>query len=270
MPQRDYVIEGGRSGKERLGLLSDVFRPTTRRLLDRAGLAPGMACLDLGCGGGNVTFDMAERVGPGGSVLGIDFDGTILDLTRADAAARGLANVELRQGDAHAPPVDRQFDFVYARFLLTHLPRPEAALSAMVAATRPGGILAIEDIDFAGQFCHPRDIAFSAYLRLYDQVARRSGADPDIGRRLPQMLRAAGIPRVYPRLIQHVHERGKGKSLSLVTLARIAPAVIAAGLATPAEMRGHIDALDAFTRRTDTMIGLPRVFQVWGVRPRGG
>ncbi|BBK35600.1 methyltransferase [Allostella sp. ATCC 35155] len=270
MHQEDYAIEGGRPGKERLDLLSDVFRPTTRRLLERAGLAPGMRCLDVGCGGGGVTLDLARRVGPEGRVVGLDFDPAVLALARADAASRGLDNVEFRTGNAMALDLAGQFDLVYARFLLTHLPRPEAALAAMVTAVRPGGVVVVEDIDFSGQFCEPECPAFATYLRLYREVVLRKGGDPDIGRRLPTLLRAAGIPRVNPRAVQHLHERGRAKLLSLVTLRRIAPAVRAEGLADQHELRATIDALDAFTVRRDSMIGLPRIFQVWGTRPAGG
>src|SRR5215510_3163017 len=70
----DYVLRGGDAGAERLRLLAQVVWPTTERLLDRAGVAPGMRCLDVGCGIGAVTVELARRVGPSGHVLGIDFD----------------------------------------------------------------------------------------------------------------------------------------------------------------------------------------------------
>ena len=62
-PVTSYVIRGGERGKARLGVISAVLGPSTLGLLDRAGIAPGMTCLDLGCGGGDVTVGMA-RVAP--------------------------------------------------------------------------------------------------------------------------------------------------------------------------------------------------------------
>lgn len=215
MRQSDYVIEGGRHGKERLSLLSDVFRPTTRRLLARAGLSPGMRCLDVGCGGGDLTLDLARRVGPDGSVLGIDFDATIVALARADAEARNLAFLA---ADARTIGGLGPFDLVYARFLLTHVPDPDAVLSTMIRLTRPGGSVVVEDIDFAGQFSYPECPAFRRYLTLYSEATRRLGGDPEIGRRLAAMFRTAGMPRASTRVIQLAHERGRGKTLSLVTL----------------------------------------------------
>jgi ubiquinone/menaquinone biosynthesis C-methylase UbiE len=72
MERSDYVIRGGVEGRERLRILGRVMHPTTRALLDRVALREGMTCLDVGCGGGDVTLEIARIVGPAGHVLGID------------------------------------------------------------------------------------------------------------------------------------------------------------------------------------------------------
>lgn len=68
------VIRGGAQGKARLRVIAAALRPSTLGLLARAGLAPGMTCLDLGCGGGEVTLELARLVGPHGTAIGIDMD----------------------------------------------------------------------------------------------------------------------------------------------------------------------------------------------------
>jgi 2-polyprenyl-3-methyl-5-hydroxy-6-metoxy-1,4-benzoquinol methylase len=102
MTSSTYAIEGGRAGKARLDVLNRMMEPITARLLDRVDIPTGATCLDVGCGGGHVTLELARRVGPGGRVVGIDFDAdaVVLSLARADAAAAGMANVEFRAGDA--------------------------------------------------------------------------------------------------------------------------------------------------------------------------
>jgi hypothetical protein len=137
----------------------------------------------------------------------------------------------------------------------------------MASAIRPGGAVVVEDIDFAGHFSHPDCPAFRRYVTLYVEATRRLGGDPEIGRRLPALFRAAGLPRPNTRIVHLAHERGRAKMLSLVTLRRIAPAIERTGLATAEEVRALIDELDAFTGRSDTLIGLPRIFQVWATRP---
>ena len=180
-----YPIRGGTHGRERLRVLSRVMRSSTDALLRRAGIAPGMTCLDAGCGGGDVAIDMAHMVSSAGRIVGTDVDDTKLDLARAEVAEAGLTNVEFRHSDLRTETPGASFDFVHARFLLSHLADPAAALVKLRASLRPGGILAVEDIDLAGYFCEPEPPAFRRFVELYTQVARRRGGDPELGRRLP-------------------------------------------------------------------------------------
>src|SRR5262245_31410556 len=119
MPHGQYVIRGGVEGRERLRILARVMQPTTRALLERAGIAAGMACLDVGCGGGDVTFEIARMVGPTGCVVGIDLDETKIALARREAAALPPCNVEFRVSKIGDGVATAEFDVVYTRFVLT-------------------------------------------------------------------------------------------------------------------------------------------------------
>ncbi|MCG8545587.1 MAG: methyltransferase domain-containing protein, partial [Alphaproteobacteria bacterium] len=90
MANESYAIAGGEAGRERLRVVARVFGPGTANLLDAAGVGEGMACLDVGSGGGDVSRELARRVGPTGSVLGIDLDTVKVDIARKEAAARDL------------------------------------------------------------------------------------------------------------------------------------------------------------------------------------
>src|SRR5262245_59988076 len=100
MDDHHYLIRGGLEGRERLRVLGRVFQPTTLSLLERAGVGPGQHCLDVGCGGGDVTRDLAQLVGPSGSVVGLDVDPTKIELARSETSD-GM-NVEYRIGDVTA------------------------------------------------------------------------------------------------------------------------------------------------------------------------
>jgi ubiquinone/menaquinone biosynthesis C-methylase UbiE len=150
-----YIIQGGQPGKARLGLLARVLQPSTQQLFERVGLAPGMHCLDVGCGGGAVTLEMARHVGAEGRVHGYDFDDEILQLARRDAEEEQLDHVEFHVADANNYQGAAHYDVVYARFLLTHLPDPVQGLAGMISAAKPGGKVVVEDIDFSGRFCYP-------------------------------------------------------------------------------------------------------------------
>lgn len=266
MSQDRYILQGGQPGKTRLGVLARALQPTTTQLFGRVGLATGMHCLDVGCGGGDVTLEMARWVGAGGKVRGFDFDGEILELARRDALDAQLHHVEFHVADALTHQSHPLYDFVYARFLLTHLAHPMQGLAGMVAAAKPGGWVVAEDIDFSGRFCYPPNAAFQRYLELYTQVARHRGGDPHIGMKLPEMFLAVGLEDVQVHVVQPVHLHGEGKSIAQLTLERIAPAVVNYGFATQQEVDATVAQLAAFAARPDTLVSLPRIFQVYGRR----
>jgi 2-polyprenyl-3-methyl-5-hydroxy-6-metoxy-1,4-benzoquinol methylase len=264
-----YIIRGGLAGRERLRVLARIMRRTTLDLFARAGIKPGMTCLDVGCGGGDVTFEFADLVGPGGKVVGWDIDETKIELARREAAERRQGNVEFRLVDVAASEGAPVFDIVYARFLLTHLPDPVGALAKMLRVLQPGGIVMFEDIDCTGCFCHPDSAAFWRYMELYTQTARRRGGDPDIGPRLPAMLLDAGVDSVRMNVVQPSPLDGDVKLATPLTMENIVDSVLAEGLASKAELNGLIEDLYQFARNPRTVASTPRIVQAWGYRPAG-
>ena len=263
-----YVIRGGMEGRERLRVLARVMSPTTDDLFDRVGIEPTARCLDAGCGGGDVTVALARRAREGVAV-GIDVDDTKIELARGEAAEAGVDNAEFRLQDVTDPPPDgERFDVVYARFLLTHLPDPAAALGNMCERLVPGGVLVVEDIDFTGNFCEPHSAAFWRYVELYTRAVQSRGCDPNIGPRLPGLLRDVGLGRLGVNVVQPAGIVGEVKLLSPLTLEAIADAVLAAGLADPDELGEVVDDLYAFAAEDGTFMSIPRIVQAWGFMPR--
>ena len=261
-----YAIRGGREGKDRLDLLARVMLPTTLELLDRVGLGRGMKCLDVGCGGGHLGILMAGIVGPEGLVIGTDTDPEILALAGEDAETAKVTNVKFQRFDACACFWHEEFDVAYARFLLSHLNEPDICLVAMVQACARGGTIVIEDTDFAGSFCYPTCAAYERYKELYQELVQRRGGDPNIGPKLPAMLRRAGIQGVELNVIQPTHVQGEGKLMAPLTMARISDALIAERFATKDEVQQILTELDYAAADSETVISLPRIFQVWGKR----
>jgi SAM-dependent methyltransferase len=268
MERKHYIIRGGVEGRERLRILARVMQPTTLSLFDRAGIKPGMACLDVGCGGGDVTFDLAQMAGPEGRAVGLDIDQTKLELARREAEARRLGNVQFRPLDIGQSEGVPEFDVVYARFLLTHLKDPSGALARMWRVLHPGGGVIVEDIDFTGYFCHPYSAALWRYVELYTQAVRRRGGDPNIGPRLPGLLLDAGFERVQVRVVQLAALEGEVKLINPLTMENIVDAVLAEGLASKEEVDRVINDLYQFSRDPRTVASSPRVVQAWGYRPR--
>ena len=263
---KHYIIRGGVEGKKRLELLGRAMWPTTSRALEWAGLSRGMTCLDLGCGGGDVTYELARLVGPEGRVIGVDYDEVKVDLARKGASERGVRNAEFRTLDVLTWDEASRYDFIYCRFLLTHLKDPLDALRRILRALRPGGVALVEDIDFTGSVNHPPSAAMDTYVRLYRAAAARRGCDADIGPKLYVMLRDAGFPSVEFEIVQPAFASGECKQLAAITLVNIADTVLAEGLASREDLD---DAIEEFGRYTDddrTIISAPRVFQVKGRR----
>ena len=262
----NYAIRGGVEGRERLRTLSRAMHPYSSALFDRLGLRNGMACLDVGCGGGDATIELGRRVAPDGRAVGVDIDETKLALARDDARSHGVANVEFRRLDfAQAADAD-QYDVVYARFLLTHLRDPRAAVEALHRHLRPGGLVAVEDIDFSGSFAYPPSKAFARYWELYCAVVDRRGDDPNIGPKLPLLLEACGFDAVDVSIVQPAGMRGDAKLIGPLTMENIADSVIADGLAARDEIDALVRDMYAYVSDPKTITGLPRVVQAWGRR----
>ncbi len=261
------MIRGGREGYERLQLLSRVRWKETSRLFDEIGVREGMECLDVGCGGGAVTGELARIAAPGGRAVGIDMDEVKLDLARAAAAEQAITNVEFRLADVNDWAEPEAYDLVYTRFLLEHLARPLEVLRAMWSAVRPGGVLAVEDADFEGLHCHPPNAGFDFWKRINPAVLESHGGDPRIGRKLYGYFLAAGIRDPHVRLTQDAHTSGEAKTLPGITLAAMSDAIVDAGLASRDELAAAIESLAKFANDPTTLVAGPRVFQVWARKP---
>ena len=268
MTGEHYVIRGGVEGRERLRMIARVLRPTTLALFDRVGVPRDAVCLDVGCGGGDVTLDLARVVAPRGRAVGTDIDRTKLDLARAEADGQEVRNIEYRRADADASLGAAEFDAVYARFLLTHLRDPGACVSRMRDAVKPGGVVIVEDVDFSGHFSYPESAAHRRYVQLYSQTVRARGGDPDIGPRLPVLLQDAGLERIGMSVVQPAGLEGEVKLLDPITMENIAASVLDAGFATAHEVESLVTELYRFAREGRTVVSVPRVVQAWGHRPR--
>lgn len=266
MTQEHYIIRGGLEGRERLRVIARVLQPTTDALFERVGVERGVSVLDAGCGGGDVTLDLARRVGPHGTVVGFDMDDTKLALAREEAARRQLTNVRLQCCDITALVDERTYDVVYSRFLLSHLPDPAGAVAKLFLALRPGGCLLVEDVDHSGCFCVPDLPAYRSYASFYRQVAARRGVDPDIGPRLPGLLIEAGCRSVELNVVQPAALTGETKIAVPLTLENIAPAILAEKLASRQDLDTIIDELYAAAHDGTTLMSFPRIVQAWGRR----
>lgn len=159
-------------------------------------LEPGATLLDIGCGPGTITVDLAELVAPAHAV-GIDSSADVVATAEASARARGVENVTFTVGNAYALPFDDgAFDVVHAHQVLQHLGDPVAGLRQMRRVTRPGGLIAARDVDYQTMTWYPAEPMLEEWARLYQAVARSNNTEPNAGRALLAWAHAAGLGEV--------------------------------------------------------------------------
>lgn len=169
---------------------------SVRGISDSAGyladhLAPELSLLDIGAGPGSITVEFAERVK---TVTATEINDQALQLSRDAAAAASRSNIDFVVADVHALPfADNTFDITHAHQVLQHVANPVLALQEMARVTKPGGLLAARDTDYAGFFWYPQLPELEQWLTLYRKAAFANDAQPDAARHFRQWCNQAGL-----------------------------------------------------------------------------
>jgi SAM-dependent methyltransferase len=260
---RGYLLDNRQTEAGiRFDALSELFDPVTFRHVDELGITAGMRCWEVGAGGPSVPLGLAERVGPGGTVVATD-----IDVSWTRDIAGGPIEV-LRHDVAADPPPPGGFDLVHARLVLVHLTDRAEALRRMIQALRPGGRLLLEDADtgllpllYADGSSPEQRLANRLRSGFRTLMAGR-GADLDYGRTLPRLLREAGLDDVradayFPITLPAC------AVLEAATVRQVRGLLVAEELATDEEIDRHL--ANVATGRLD-LTTAPMV-SAWGRRP---
>ncbi|MEM9034911.1 MAG: methyltransferase domain-containing protein [Actinomycetota bacterium] len=220
-------------------------------------LRSGDALLDVGCGPGTITADLADRVAPG-RVAAIDASAEVVDEARRTLAARGHGAAEVEVGDVYGlDEPDEAFDVVHAHQVLQHLGDPVAALVEMRRVCGPRGVVAARDADYAAMSWYPHDERLDRWLDVYRATASANGAEPDAGRRLPSWFRSAGFGTIAVTAstwcFAERAEREWWGSLwaGRVTGSAFAQQALEAGLTDEAEQAAMADAFRSWAQHPD-------------------
>jgi SAM-dependent methyltransferase len=228
------------------------------------GVSPGERVLDVGCGSGAATRTLAQRVGPNGRVTGLDPSSALLKIARGLVEKAGLDGlIELREGDCRALPFpEASFDAVLAATALSHVPDPGRALAEMVRVTRPGGRVAIFDVDGdLTLFAHPdRDLT----RRIIASYSDLGWVNSWLARELPGRFAALGLVDVKTKAFMPLETGGYYAARA----ERSAEGAAEAGAITNGEKARWLEELRAEIAAKRFLGGQVHLF-VWGTRRAG-
>jgi SAM-dependent methyltransferase len=186
----------GHSDREigRLTAQARMFEPFTRRMLEEAGVSPGMRVLDVGSGAGDVAFLCASLVGPAGDVIGMDKSPAAVETARERARLAGFTNVTFTVGDPAEMPFEKPFDAVVGRLVLMHQPDPVAMLRKLRQLVSRDGVVAFQEFDINGAHSFPLSPTLEKCLEWIALALTATGTDIRMGMKLHATFVGAGLP----------------------------------------------------------------------------
>jgi SAM-dependent methyltransferase len=238
-PPAGYVLGHSDGELRRLALQAQLIDPTTRRFLQAGGLSAGMRVLDVGSGGGHVSFLAAELVGTSGAVVGVDRSPAAVEAATAQAAALGLSQVSFEAGDPAEMAFDRPFDAVVGRFVLQFQPDPAAMLRRVAGHVRPGGAVVFHELAWTGPWSFPPVPSHEQVCAWAGKTLELSGAETAMGLKLHNTFVRAGLGD--PSVRAEMAMGGGAESALLLEhvaalTATLLPAMEELGVATAAEV----------------------------------
>jgi SAM-dependent methyltransferase len=224
-------------------------------------LGPTQHLLDVGSGPGTITADLARLVE---RVVALELTDGAAALTRAELERQGVTNTETRTGDVVSLDFeDDSFDVVHAHQVLQHVVDPVRALREMARVTRPRGVVAARDADYAAFAWYPRLSGLDRWLELYQEAARANGGEPDAGRRLLAWAHAAGLEdatagsSTWCFATPESRDWWGGMWADRITASALSEQLVHEGRATLEELAAVADAWRTWAAHPDGWISIP-------------
>jgi len=248
MAQPDHYLLGrGEAEEARLRRQIADLAPDSDAQFERIGVKAGERILDIGCGPGGVLGLLAKRVGPSGSVLGIDRSPRFVELARRYVEDLALPQVKVQEGDAYDTKLPRRsFDGAHMRLVLVNVPEPERIVQEMVSLVRPGGWVASFEADLSRHAFDPPLPEGDRLLDAYTAYSAARKVDLFIGRRLHRLYRAAGVTDIQVDAVVHIYPPGHARrSIRRDFIKNVREQMIDGGFITRGEL---VDAMAAIER----------------------
>jgi ubiquinone/menaquinone biosynthesis C-methylase UbiE len=268
----EYLLGVSEAERARLIKQSEIHRAEAESLLNRIEVQCGWRVIDIGCGPLGVLDLLAHGVGSSGEVVGLDREPRMLEMAALSVDERGLGNVKLVNGEATDTKLPGgSFDLVHERLVLVNIPNPEQAVAEMVRLARPGGYVALQDLDVVSWVCEPPHPAWDRVFTILTGLWRGAGMDPFIGRRLPGLLRQAGLEDVQVQAHAYVWRPGDlYQTFNLQLVSAVRERILASGALSAATLDDLVSELAAYLEQPETLVLHPILLQAWGRKPTHG
>ena len=243
---------------ERQKLLARIMGPVTDQLLESLPLPSLSRCLDVGCGMGETTRQLAGKLDNVVELIGVDQDSSLIEVARSVPGPDG--KITFQQGDAtHLSFEDQTFDFVFARYLLHHLDQPQVVLAEMLRVCKSGGIVAVQEPDCAKQFCYPESWAYEKIPDIYSRVF----ANAFIGRQLYSLFRQLGCPSPHIDVMTLAGVNVELRRSYRMVMEAIGPYLIGKGILDSKELQDLCKELRRVEEQDDVLCVWSPTFSVW-------
>jgi SAM-dependent methyltransferase len=253
----------------RLAHQHEAWRVQTERLWARAGVGAGQTVVDLGCGPGFTSLDLARLVGRGGRVVAVDPSTAAAHELRAALGRDGIGNVEVVEAfEADVDLSAYRPDVVFARWMYWFLRDAERSVARVAAALPQGARFVVMDYcNYHGIGTEPRSARFDRVFRaVYESVAA-TGGSLDVAGRLPALFRASGLRTTHLIGLHQVARPGDPVWQWVSTFQRLhLPALVEGGYLTVAELASHLAWWSALEQDPDAVFFAPPVMGVVGVK----
>jgi len=264
-----YVLGMAPDEVRRLAHQHEAWRAETERLWTLAGIAPGQTVVDLACGPGFTSLDLARLVGERGKVVAIDVSSTAVHELRSAAGRQGLRNIEVVEAfEADVDLASYAPDVVFARWLYWFLPEPDASVRRVAAALGPGARFAVMDYcNYRGIGTEPRSDVFDRVFRAVYRSVADAGGSLDVAGRLPAMFRANRLRTTHLVALNQIARPGDPVWTWVSTFQELhLPALVDRGYLMADELSAHRAWWAAAERNPDAMFFAPPVMGVVGVK----
>jgi SAM-dependent methyltransferase len=252
---RHYVLDGSDRDLQRLLSVAEVQAESARTAIGRIGDIAGWRAIECGCGPLGCLAVLSDLVGPGGTVVGVDFSEATVERARSVVAVLGIGNVEVVAGDVHefdVADVGGPFDLGYTRAFLMHQADPERTLRKIAGMLRPGGWLLVQEpLRTPPPQSYPPVGAIGRYWGLMHEAAARSGVAPDAVENLRASAARAGFEIAGARGFFNVMEPPVGFDIHASAVAALKSRLVGTGVAAGPE----VDELELSLRRAASTDG---------------